>query len=149
MKHAGLWDAASTRERILLEKPLGSWSRQEITDGQWREESPMVLLWALRPDMTMPPYDEQAFQSEVMKSVPHPMASQAFISNAKFRDSGDIRVYFMLSTQDCASAHGIQAGTESGASGAALGENGESRAHYAADGGFGDAREMLGKDAAV
>jgi hypothetical protein len=90
MKHAGLWDAASTRERILLEKPLGIWSRQEIADGQWREESLMVLLWALRPDMTMPPYDEQAFQSKVMKSVPHPMASQAFISNAKFRDSGDI-----------------------------------------------------------
>jgi hypothetical protein len=66
MKHAGLWDAASTRERILLEKPLGSWSRQEIADGQWREESLTVLLWALRPDMTMPSYDEQAFQSEVM-----------------------------------------------------------------------------------
>jgi hypothetical protein len=55
----------------------------------------------------------------------------------------------MLSTQDCASAPGIQAGTESGASGAALGENGESRAHYAADSGFGDAREMLGENATI
>ena len=34
----------------------------------------------------------------------------------------------------------------SGASGAALGENGESRAHHAVDGGFRDAREMLGED---
>jgi hypothetical protein len=30
-----------------------------------------------------------------------------------------------------------------------MGENGESRAHHTADGGLGDAREMLGKDAAV
>src|SRR5712664_2088028 len=36
-----------------------------------------------------------------------------------------------------------------GAGSAALGENGESRAHHAADGGLRDAREMLGKDAPV
>jgi hypothetical protein len=91
MKQEGFWEAASARERVLLEKPLGKWSRQEIADGQWREESLMVLLWALRPDLTMPAYDEQAFQTEVLKSVPDPEASQAFVANAKFRDPGEIR----------------------------------------------------------
>src|SRR6266481_876063 len=37
----------------------------------------------------------------------------------------------------------------SGSGGAALSENGESRAHHTADGGLGDAREMFGEDAAI
>jgi len=90
MKGEEFWEAASPRERSLLEKPLGSWSKQEIADGQWREDALVVLLWALQPDMKMPTYDEQASQSEVMKSVPHPAASQAFVANAKFRDPGEI-----------------------------------------------------------
>jgi len=38
---------------------------------------------------------------------------------------------------------------KSGAGSAALGEDGESRAHHTADGGLRDAREMLGKNATV
>jgi len=38
---------------------------------------------------------------------------------------------------------------KSGACGATLGENGESGAHHAADGGLGDAREMFGENAAI
>jgi hypothetical protein len=59
MKQKGLWDAASPLERVLMEKPLGSWTRQEVADSQWGEEALAVLLWALKPGADLPPMISQ------------------------------------------------------------------------------------------
>jgi hypothetical protein len=90
MKQVGLWEAASARERALLEKPLGTWKRQDVADGQWREETLALLMWAFQSGTVLPPYDEPAFKTEIMKTVPHPSASLDFIANAKLRDSSEI-----------------------------------------------------------
>jgi len=90
MKREGLLEAASVHERLLLEKPLGTWERQEVADGQWREEGLLVLMWALRPGTDLLPYDQIVSESELTKLVPHPSAAQAFIAKAKLRDFREI-----------------------------------------------------------
>ena len=90
MKREGLWEAASAHERILLEKPLGTWERQEVADGQWREEGLLALLWALWPGTDLLPYDQIVSESELTKLIPHPNATQAFVAKAKLRDFREI-----------------------------------------------------------
>lgn len=70
MERQGLWNGLSSRERTLLEKPLGTWSTQEIADGQWRAEAISVLLWALKPNRTLPPFDKQTSDEDVMAALP-------------------------------------------------------------------------------
>jgi hypothetical protein len=90
MESVGLWDAASAHERTLLEKPPGTWSIQEMADGQWRGEALAVLLWALQPNGEFPEYDRQASRAGVLDSLPPPSASAEFIAKAKLRDVAEI-----------------------------------------------------------
>lgn len=90
MKSEGLWEAASVHERALLQKPLGKWERQEVADGQWREEDLLVLMWALQPGTDLPPYDQMMSESDFDRLVPAPSAAQAFIAKAKLRDVQEI-----------------------------------------------------------
>ena len=90
LKKDGLWEALSAKEKILFEKPLGTWNKQEIADGQWRAESLVVLLWSLRPGEAMPPYDQLASSSSIMNAVTPPSGSRKFISGAKLRDVDEI-----------------------------------------------------------
>ena len=77
LKTKGLWGVYSTGERALFEKALGRWTRQEIADGQWREESFGVLVWALDGSRAFLPYDVPAVQTDVLSNAPSPDASQA------------------------------------------------------------------------
>jgi hypothetical protein len=88
MQTQGLWNALSSRERTLLEKPLGTWSTQEVANGQWRGEALGVLLWALKPNGNLPPYDYP--NANVMDSLPPPSDSARFVRNAKLRDAAEI-----------------------------------------------------------
>ena len=90
LEQEGLWEATSGRERAWLEKKLGAWTRQEIANGQWREEALAVLIWALHPGTPMPAYDQPAFSTALMTLVPHPGDSHAFVAEAKLRDSNEI-----------------------------------------------------------
>ena len=45
LKEYGLWDAASTRERTLLES--GNFTEQNIIDFTWRTEAIQALAWTL------------------------------------------------------------------------------------------------------
>ena len=86
MEAEGLWDGLSLHERTLLEKPVGTWSKQEMADGQWRAEAIRVLLWALRPDAKLPPYDRQTYD-EVMSALPRPEDRVGFIRKAQLRNA--------------------------------------------------------------
>ncbi len=90
LKKEGLWDSCSNRERMLFQQTLGSWSRQDIADGQWREESFSVLVWALDGSRIFPPYDAPAAQADVARNFPKPEDAHAFIAKAKLRDSNEI-----------------------------------------------------------
>ena len=90
MENMGLWSALSSRERALMKKPVGSWSTQDIADGQWRAEALRALLWALKSFPSFPPYDEQAPIGAVTAVLPPPDKCQRFISNAALRDDNDI-----------------------------------------------------------
>jgi hypothetical protein len=90
MQANGLWDALSSRERMLLEKPLETWSMQEIADGQWRAEAIAVLLWALNPTSDLPPYDKQIVGAALMDSLPPPDHAARFIMKARLRDTREI-----------------------------------------------------------
>ena len=86
----GLWIALSVRERTLLEKPVGTWSKQEIADGQWRAEAIGVLLWALKPKSDLPSYDKQRSSTDVMDALPPPPSSARFVREAQLRSADEI-----------------------------------------------------------
>ncbi len=90
LQQEGLWSSCSAEERMLFQKHLGTWSPQEIADGQWREESLGVLLWALDASRPLPPYDVPAVHTDVLLNVPTPDAAQTFVGRAKLRDTKEI-----------------------------------------------------------
>ena len=90
MEDQGLWNGLSLRERTLLEKPVGTWSEQEIADGQWRAEAIGVLLWALKPNEKLPPYDRQTSSADVMAALPRPDDSVGFMRRAQLRSAEEI-----------------------------------------------------------
>lgn len=90
MEAQGLWNGLSLRERTLLEKPVGTWSAQEVADGQWRVEAIRVLLWALKPDDKLPPYDKPTSSEDVMAALPRPDDSERFIRKAQLRSAEQI-----------------------------------------------------------
>jgi hypothetical protein len=90
MEGQGLWNGLSLRERTLLEKPVGTWSEPEIADGQWRAEAIGVLLWALKPNDKLPPYDRQISSADVMAALPSPDDSVRFIRKAQLRSAEEI-----------------------------------------------------------
>jgi len=87
----GLWEVASERERQLFRKSMGTWAVQDIADGQWREESMMVLLWAMQAGSNLPPYDTVASESELTNSVPTPDQVDRFIAGATLRSQAEIQ----------------------------------------------------------
>lgn len=90
LRSEGLWDSASQVEKALMGKPLGSWTRQEVADSQWREESVDVLLWALQPDALMAAYDVPFLTIGKMKSLGSPPQAEAFVRSAKLRPEAEI-----------------------------------------------------------
>jgi len=90
LQNGDLWSACSARERELFQRAMGSWTRQETADGQWREESLGFLWWALDGSRVFLPYDVPAAQTDVLRGVPDPSAARAFIEEAKLRDIKEI-----------------------------------------------------------
>jgi hypothetical protein len=75
---------------LLLESGE-NWSRQDIADGQWREESLSVLVWALDGSRIFPRYDAPAAaQADVARSFPMLEDAHGLIAKAKLRDSNEI-----------------------------------------------------------
>jgi hypothetical protein len=75
-RHADLvaWMAAaqiplSPRERALLDRPLGSWTPDEVSELVWRNEAAAVLLWYLDLVPTIPPYGVPVPAAAVMERV--------------------------------------------------------------------------------
>jgi hypothetical protein len=89
MQSCGLWDALSSHERALLEESVGAWSAQDIADGQWRAEALCVLLWALKQNSDLAPYDKQMPITNLPD--PTPGASARFIRNAVLRNKDEIK----------------------------------------------------------
>ena len=90
MDDQALSNGLSLSERTLLEKPVGTWSEQEIIDGQWRAEEIGVLLWALKLNEKLPPYDKEPSSADVMAALPHPDDSVGFIRKAQLRSAEEI-----------------------------------------------------------
>jgi len=63
---------------------------QDIADGQWRAEAIGVLLWALKSDDELRPYDRQSSSADVMKVLPSPSDSARFIRKAQLRSAEQI-----------------------------------------------------------
>lgn len=68
-KEHGVADALSTDERILLEKPVGSWSAQDCVNASWRAESLGLMLWALSLIDAIPSYDKEFNVVELNKII--------------------------------------------------------------------------------
>ncbi len=74
--HADLtqWMAAariplSPRERALLDRPLGSWTPDEIGELVWRNEAAAVLLWYLDLVPSIPPYGVPVPAAALMERI--------------------------------------------------------------------------------
>ena len=87
----GIWASLSSAERASLEKPVGSWSKQEISNGQWRGDALGVLLWPIQRNEQLLPCDQPMFGENLDKSFPPPSGAAHFIKNAKLRDGDEIR----------------------------------------------------------
>lgn len=93
LERSAVLDALSLRERILMEKPYGSWSTQEIASGQWRAEALGVLLWALNRIRDFPPYDTETPAPMVLNLLPPPRrgACARFVRQAVLRNEAEIK----------------------------------------------------------
>ena len=89
-KSDGLWKSLSRQETALLEKPMGGWTEQEITDGSWWAEALAVIEWALGEIDQIPPYDKEvdreAFSSKLKKIESY----TRYVADAKLRPDAEI-----------------------------------------------------------
>jgi hypothetical protein len=59
----------SSKEKTILSKKLGSWSKQDLIDSSWRKESLGILLWSLSMIPKIPDYDTEFDENVLMKTV--------------------------------------------------------------------------------
>ncbi|MCL6638477.1 MAG: DUF4272 domain-containing protein [Firmicutes bacterium] len=69
MDKEGLILYQSARERELFARPPGSWNWQEVVNASWRTEALGVILWALSVVGSLPPYDTEFSQKDVLKPL--------------------------------------------------------------------------------
>ena len=62
------WEAATARERGILEKDVLEISEREQIDASWRLEAAQALMWSLGLVEALPAYDLRA-KSEILKGV--------------------------------------------------------------------------------
>lgn len=65
----GLIASQSTREKPVVCKALGSWTREELVEAGWRANSLGVILWALSLFDELPPWDTQFTPQETIKPL--------------------------------------------------------------------------------
>lgn len=90
LKEESLWKEVSRHERELLSRPLGSWSEQEIADGQWRKEALSALAWALGRLKPMPRFDQPADAKELLEAMEFMRPADAVVSRAKLLPESEI-----------------------------------------------------------
>jgi hypothetical protein len=86
----GLIASQSTREKPLVSKALGSWSRQELIDSAWRANSLGVILWALSRFDELPPWDTQFTPQETIKPLNLFAPIGPFLERAVLRPESEI-----------------------------------------------------------
>jgi len=77
-------------ERILLEKPLGTWSDRLIITASWRVESLGVMLWALHALDYIPAYDTQFDPATVLAPLEVLTPTIDFIWCARLRSPDEL-----------------------------------------------------------
>lgn len=87
---AGLIASQSTREKPLISKALGSWSRQELIDAAWRANSLGVILWALSQFDELPPWDRQFTPQETIRTLNLFAPIGSFLEKASLRPKAEI-----------------------------------------------------------
>jgi len=92
LKRDGLWASLSNNERKLLEKPLGSFSEQDLINVAWRAEALLVSLWALGKHSEIPSYDAQAADAApaLFENLRFPDSVSDYISKAVLRPEAEI-----------------------------------------------------------
>jgi hypothetical protein len=90
LKEESLWKELSRRERELLTRPLGSWSPQEIADGQWRKEALCALVWALGRLRPLPRFDEPADAKELLDAIEFMKPADALVLRPKLLPESEI-----------------------------------------------------------
>jgi len=86
----GLIAAQSTREKPLVSKGLGSWTRQEKIDVAWRANSLGVILWALSQFDVLPPWDSEFTPQETIKLLNLFAPTRAFLEKVSLRPDPEI-----------------------------------------------------------
>jgi hypothetical protein len=59
----------SLKEKTIMSKKLGFWSKQDLIDSSWRKESLGILLWSLSMIEKIPEYDTEFDEETIMKIV--------------------------------------------------------------------------------
>ena len=85
----GVWGAASTLKRELLERPHRAWTSQEIANGVWRQEALAALVWAIDDRYQLPEYDRQVEPSKLQKRLTRLQVSSG---KATIRKAADIKL---------------------------------------------------------
>jgi hypothetical protein len=80
----------SSKERIMMAKPAGDFTRRDRLDGWWRREALMVLEWALRIIDPMPPADTRVPMEDVLESAWLLRSTLSFRRVAKLRSAEEI-----------------------------------------------------------
>jgi hypothetical protein len=80
----------SPRERIMMAKPAGEFTRRDRLDGWWRREALMVLDWSLRIIEPMPPADTRVPTEDVLESAWLLRNTSSFRRAAKLRSVEEI-----------------------------------------------------------
>lgn len=80
----------SPKERIMMAKPPGKFTKRERLDGWWRREALMVLEWSLRIIEPMPAADTRVPMEDVLESAWLLRDTSSFRRSAKLRSAEEI-----------------------------------------------------------
>lgn len=86
----GLEAYQSPKEKALINKPIGTWEKQDTISASWRKESLGVLLWSLSVIDEIPPYDQE-FDDFKMVDIVLTNPTIKFYSTVKLRPKVEIQ----------------------------------------------------------
>jgi hypothetical protein len=80
----------SPDERVLVAKPIGSWTVADRMNVGWRMECVVVMAWALALVDAVPPFDQMAGDWEILESFNTPSKVEALKQTVTLRPAAEL-----------------------------------------------------------
>ena len=91
LRDEGLWEHLSAKERGLMSKEAGSWTRDDCADASWFLESGGVIAWSVGLLDAVPAYDQSFHETAFIRAARLHKPVSETLKRAWLRSEEDIR----------------------------------------------------------